>query len=91
MSASILREASRIAEVPVQDFLVKNDCACGTTIGPIISAKLGLTTVDIGTPQLSMHSIRETTSTTNITHLTKLLAVFYAKYSHIRSIYSDVF
>lgn len=41
ITASIVRESARIAGVPMQDFLVKNDCACGSTIGPIISAKLG--------------------------------------------------
>ena len=75
VTASILREAAKIANVQVQDFVVKNDCACGSTIGPIMSAKLGLTTVDIGMPQLSMHSIRETGSTQSITDYVELLKV----------------
>ena len=53
----------RIAErysIPIQQFVVRNDSACGSTIGPILSANTGIRTVDVGVPQWSMHSIRET-------------------------------
>lgn len=55
----ILRKIAEAAGVPLQEFEVRNDMACGSTIGPLIS-KMGLRTVDIGCVQLSMHSIRET-------------------------------
>lgn len=45
--------------VPVQDFVVRSDMACGSTIGPITSAELGVDTIDIGLPTFGMHSIRE--------------------------------
>ena len=38
----------------LQDFVVKNDSSCGSTIGPVMSAKLGMPTVDTGSPQLSI-------------------------------------
>jgi aspartyl aminopeptidase len=57
----LVRELAKKAGLPpVQEFVVRNDCACGSTIGPIISAATGIRAIDMGCPQLSMHSIRET-------------------------------
>ena len=47
------------AGVPVQEFVVRSDMGCGSTIGPLTSARLGIPTVDVGIPQLAMHSARE--------------------------------
>lgn len=59
LSATVFRRAGKLAKVPVQEFTVRSDSACGSTIGPIISTLSGILTVDCGTPQFSMHSIRE--------------------------------
>lgn len=59
VSASLFRRIGKLAGVPVQEFTVRSDSACGSTIGPIMSTLSGILTVDCGTPQFSMHSIRE--------------------------------
>ncbi len=47
------------AEVPLQRFVNRADLPCGSTVGPITAAGVGVTTVDVGAPQLAMHSARE--------------------------------
>ena len=54
------QECARLAKVPLQLFVVRNDSSCGSTIGPMLSAKMGMRTLDCGLAQLSMHSISET-------------------------------
>ena len=57
----MMREIAKRANLkPLQEFVVRNDCGCGSTIGPIISTATGIRAVDMGCPSLSMHSIRET-------------------------------
>ena len=57
--AAAFRAAASSVEVAVQDYSHRGDLPCGSTIGPLAAAGLALDTVDVGAPQLSMHSIRE--------------------------------
>lgn len=69
VSEAFIVDACRHAEVPVQYYIHRNDLPCGSTIGPITAARLGVPTVDVGAPQLAMHSIRETAGTIDTIHL----------------------
>ena len=58
-SAAYFMEACRRAQVPYQKYVNRNDIVGGSTIGPALSSLTTIPTVDIGTPVLAMHSIRE--------------------------------
>ncbi|MFT4538670.1 MAG: aspartyl aminopeptidase [Planctomycetota bacterium] len=58
-SEAIFQMACEKAQVPYQKWVMRTDLACGSTIGPITSSQLGIPTVDVGNPQLAMHSARE--------------------------------
>jgi aspartyl aminopeptidase len=49
-----------------QRFVTRSDLPCGSTIGPITAAELGVATVDVGAPMLSMHSCREMAGTLDV-------------------------
>jgi aspartyl aminopeptidase len=80
---SILKEIGNSAGVPLQQFVVRNDCACGSTVGPMLSAKLGVRTIDVGCPQLAMHSIREFADTSSILYATRLFTEFYRRFPSV--------
>eukprot|EP00931_Biecheleriopsis_adriatica_P005253 TRINITY_DN106785_c0_g1_i1.p1 TRINITY_DN106785_c0_g1~~TRINITY_DN106785_c0_g1_i1.p1 ORF type:complete len:475 (+),score=106.95 TRINITY_DN106785_c0_g1_i1:90-1514(+) len=83
LTAALFREVCKRAEVPVQEFVVRNDSPCGTTIGPIISSKIGVRTIDIGAPQWAMHSCRETCASTDALHMITLSKVFFEQFREI--------
>jgi aspartyl aminopeptidase len=67
--AAAWARACRDAGVPSQVFVSRNTVPCGSTVGPIIATRLGIRTVDVGIPVLSMHSARELCGTDDPAHL----------------------
>lgn len=65
------------ANVPFQDFCNRNDMGCGSTIGPMTAAKLGIPTIDIGNAMLSMHSIREMAGSKDHGMVINVFSTFY--------------
>jgi aspartyl aminopeptidase len=57
--SALVTLAAEQAGVPLQPFAMRSDLPCGSTIGPVTAARLGITTIDVGMPQLAMHAARE--------------------------------
>jgi len=87
VSAHIFRELGRrVARVPYQEFAVKADSRCGSTIGPLVAGLTGVRTVDVGSPQWAMHSVRETMATSDVLYGYKH---FRAVFEHYPSVARD--
>jgi len=67
----------REAGVTPQNFVTRTDLGCGSTIGPISAGELGIRTVDVGNPMLSMHSIREMAAAADVAAMISVLRGFY--------------
>jgi aspartyl aminopeptidase len=67
------------AGVPYQKYAHRSDLACGSTIGPITSARLGIRSVDVGNPLWAMHSIRESAGVLDHSYMIKVLKKFFAQ------------
>ena len=67
------------SKIPFQKYVSRGDIPCGTTVGPIHANLTGMPTIDIGIPQLSMHSCRELVSVQDHLSLCKLLKAFFVE------------
>ena len=90
VTATLFRECGAKNDIPIQDFVVRNDMGCGSTIGPILSANLGIRTVDVGVPQLSMHSVREMCGTEDIDICYRHFKAFYENFATVSSEFTDI-
>lgn len=74
--AAALVALAESLDIPTQSFVSRNDIPCGSTIGPVTAARLGIVTTDVGVAQLSMHSAREVTGVLDPSRFTSLLGSF---------------
>ena len=77
-TAAMFADLCKKEDVPVQHYAHRTDLPCGSTIGPITSALLGMKTVDVGNPMLSMHSIREMAGARDAERMGRVMARFFA-------------
>ncbi|KAK6455145.1 vacuolar aminopeptidase I precursor [Scheffersomyces xylosifermentans] len=87
---ALVEELARINKDPIQYFQIRNDSRSGGTIGPSISLQTGARTIDLGIPQLSMHSIRATVGTKDIGLGVKFFAGFFANWRKTYDNYTDL-
>jgi aspartyl aminopeptidase len=66
------------AGVPFQQYAHRTDLGCGSTIGPIVAAQLGMASIDIGSPMWAMHSLRESAGVLDHGYMIKALTSVYA-------------
>ena len=69
---------ARDVGVDVQHFVTRADLPCGSTIGPLTATRLGIPTVDVGNPMLSMHSIREQAAAADIEPMVAVLRAHFS-------------
>lgn len=74
----MLKGLCRTQGIPWQDFAMRADMPCGSTIGPMLAASLGMRAVDLGVATWAMHSIRETAGLADIANLHHFLTHFFA-------------
>jgi aspartyl aminopeptidase len=77
-SAGFFAALCRSVDVAYQNFVVRSDLGCGSTIGPISAARVGIRTVDVGSPMLSMHSCREMACASDVEPMIRVLGAFYS-------------
>ncbi|KAL0949714.1 hypothetical protein HGRIS_009753 [Hohenbuehelia grisea] len=78
----ILKKLVERRKGKVQEYEVRNDMACGSTVGPMLS-KLGVRTVDVGNAMLSMHSIRETAGSHDVQSMIDLFGAFFEGFAEL--------
>jgi len=78
-SAGLFISLCRSCGFEPQRFVVRSDLPCGSTIGPVTAALMGIRTVDVGSPMLSMHSIREMAGVDDHAQMIAVLSSFFAQ------------
>lgn len=86
-TSAIFRVLCDQAQVPVQSFVSRTDMECGSTIGPLTAAEVGVKTLDVGVPTFAMHSIRELAGSLDAWYLYRVLSVFY-RYAKAPGVFS---
>lgn len=77
-SVAVYKQICDANKIPYQVFVNRSDMRSGSTIGPMMSSRLSLNTVDVGIPLLAMHSVRELAHTKDYFYYYKSMLSFFA-------------
>ena len=77
VSGAVFKAICEKAEVPYQVFFNRSDMVGGSTLGNISNSQVALNTVDIGLPQLGMHSPYETAGRADVAHMVNAMTAFF--------------
>ncbi len=75
-TSALFIQLCEAVDVPYQWFINRSDWRCGSTVGPMLASRLGVKSLDVGNPMLSMHSAREMCGSQDQAHMVKALAHF---------------
>jgi aspartyl aminopeptidase len=76
-SSARFMQLCEAAGVPYQQYAHRSDLGCGSTIGPIVAANLGVPSVDVGSPMWAMHSLRESAGVLDHAYMIAVLSALY--------------
>lgn len=77
VSSAVIKQIAKKAGVKTQDFFMRSDMRCGSTLGAISSTQVSVKSVDVGIAQLAMHSVAETVAASDIDAAAKLFEEFF--------------
>jgi aminopeptidase I len=83
VSTAFLTRIAEKSDNQLQLFMVRNDSRSGGTVGPMLSTAMGVRAIDVGIPQLSMHSIRATTGSLDPGLGVKMFAGFFDHFEEV--------
>ena len=78
-SAAVVKSLCENKKIKYQEFFNRSDKSGGSTIGPITSSHLNVRACDVGSPILSMHSIRELGSVEDVANAYDLFSAMYER------------
>lgn len=76
-TAARFKQCCALEQIPYQEFVGRADVPCGSTVGPVLAAQLGVRSADVGNPMWAMHSIRETAGTQDHAPMIRVVSRFF--------------
>lgn len=90
LSSSLFKQIAEKAGHKLQIMHIRNDSRSGGTVGPMLSSGMGVRSIDVGLPELSMHSIRSATGTRDPGLGVQIFAAFYQYYEEVDRTFANI-